>query len=460
MAGASCRSTSGCWGCPTSSNHSRHVVVDDTESAVIVVSIPNPGELVGASSRRRTSTGHRRAAGLSIVLPCFNEVGNLADMVHDALVAADRRERPRGGGDRGRRLDRRHGRAGGQAGRGRVARAPRDAPGQPGLRRGGPHRHRALLGCRTSCSPTPICSSTSPSSAASCPSSRAPTRWWATGCAATTRSAAASPPPAWNRLVRTLYGLPFKDVDCAFKLFPRDLATGARADVERRAVQHGAAGPGMRDRRDRGRGRSAPLPAPVGEAERRQPARGRARVSRAGTPSSLPPSGGGQSTALMELATLRRPRLRRLPAVRLPATLDRIALARQRGRRWLWSSSRRTSALAVSLPAARTTSTTPPCGAWPLVAQLLLWGVRPVGSPGGRQAAGRPLAPGGEREAVRVQRQVAGAAGGSRGNARGAAALRRRPAPLRRRRGGLRRGRARRACRCRWWPPAATPSTR
>jgi glycosyltransferase involved in cell wall biosynthesis len=28
---------------------------------------------------------------------------------------------------------------------------------------------------------------------------------------------------AWNRLVRTLYGLPFKDVDCAFKIFPRDL---------------------------------------------------------------------------------------------------------------------------------------------------------------------------------------------------------------------------------------------
>ena len=28
---------------------------------------------------------------------------------------------------------------------------------------------------------------------------------------------------AWNRLVRTLYDLPFKDVDCAFKLFPRDV---------------------------------------------------------------------------------------------------------------------------------------------------------------------------------------------------------------------------------------------
>jgi glycosyltransferase involved in cell wall biosynthesis len=27
----------------------------------------------------------------------------------------------------------------------------------------------------------------------------------------------------WNRLVRVLYGLPFRDVDCAFKLFPRDL---------------------------------------------------------------------------------------------------------------------------------------------------------------------------------------------------------------------------------------------
>jgi glycosyltransferase involved in cell wall biosynthesis len=31
---------------------------------------------------------------------------------------------------------------------------------------------------------------------------------------------------AWNRLVRALYGLPFQDVDCAFKLFPRDLLRG------------------------------------------------------------------------------------------------------------------------------------------------------------------------------------------------------------------------------------------
>ena len=30
----------------------------------------------------------------------------------------------------------------------------------------------------------------------------------------------------WNWLVRVLYGLPFKDVDCAFKLFPRELLQG------------------------------------------------------------------------------------------------------------------------------------------------------------------------------------------------------------------------------------------
>jgi glycosyltransferase involved in cell wall biosynthesis len=30
----------------------------------------------------------------------------------------------------------------------------------------------------------------------------------------------------WNWLVRLLYGLPFKDVDCAFKLFPRELVQG------------------------------------------------------------------------------------------------------------------------------------------------------------------------------------------------------------------------------------------
>src|SRR4051794_19665170 len=42
-----------------------------------------------------------------------------------------------------------------------------------------------------------------------------------------------SDPPArraaaagWNRLVRLLYGLPFRDVDCAFKLFPRELLQG------------------------------------------------------------------------------------------------------------------------------------------------------------------------------------------------------------------------------------------
>jgi glycosyltransferase involved in cell wall biosynthesis len=30
----------------------------------------------------------------------------------------------------------------------------------------------------------------------------------------------------WNWLVRLLYGLPFRDVDCAFKLFPRELLQG------------------------------------------------------------------------------------------------------------------------------------------------------------------------------------------------------------------------------------------
>ena len=37
---------------------------------------------------------------------------------------------------------------------------------------------------------------------------------------------AEEPAAAWNRLVRLLYGFPFRDVDCAFKLFPRELLQG------------------------------------------------------------------------------------------------------------------------------------------------------------------------------------------------------------------------------------------
>ena len=55
---------------------------------------------------------------------------------------------------------------------------------------------------------------------------------------------------AWNTLVTALYGLPFRDVDCAFKLFPRELlqrlelvSTGAMFSTELlvRARQTGAA---------------------------------------------------------------------------------------------------------------------------------------------------------------------------------------------------------------------------
>ena len=102
--------------------------------------------LVDASRRGGLSvssegTHSAELPGLSIVLPCLNEVGNLADTVHDALLAADRVSArvevvivddgsTDGTGELAVKLA-----------EGRVAGSPRDAPGQPGLRRGGAHRH-------------------------------------------------------------------------------------------------------------------------------------------------------------------------------------------------------------------------------------------------------------------------------------------------------------------------------
>src|SRR5262249_34921537 len=59
--------------------------------------LPSPPRAALVDTSRRgglsvSSEGTHAAElpGLSIVLPCFNEAGNLADIVQDALVAADR----------------------------------------------------------------------------------------------------------------------------------------------------------------------------------------------------------------------------------------------------------------------------------------------------------------------------------------------------------------------------------
>ena len=160
--------------------------------------------------------------GLSVVLPCFNEAGNLLDMVQDALVAAERvADRYEvvvvddgssdGTGELAARLceGRPHvrlvvhvtNRGYGAAVRTGIAaaRMPHvlltDADLQFDLgeiQRLVPLLSEAdvVVGYRLRRNDPP------------------------------SRRAAAS---GWNWLVRQLYGLPFRDVDCAFKLFPRDL---------------------------------------------------------------------------------------------------------------------------------------------------------------------------------------------------------------------------------------------
>ena len=250
---------------------------------------------------------------------------------------------------------------------------------------------------------------------------------------------------AWNRLVRTLYDLPFKDVDCAFKLFPRDAPAGARAGVERGAVQHRAAG--ARPAR-----RAPPWPRWECTTTRACPG------SQAAAARAWWCARSASWRAFTTPSTGRRPEHsadgagHAAPAAPSPAA-GRAAPGHARSH--------------CPLAGVGGAGSGPPRGAlppWrsrrqprglllrrrreehePLVAQLLLRRVRPVGPAGGGQAAGRPLAPGGEREALRLQRPVAGAAGGGGRDAGGAAALRRRAAPVRQPGGNLRRGRPGRA---------------
>jgi glycosyltransferase involved in cell wall biosynthesis len=160
--------------------------------------------------------------GLSIVLPCLNEAGNLLDMVHDALIAADRVS-----------LDTEVVIVDDGSTDGTARLAARLAEGEPRVRlvmhltnRGYGAAVRTGIGA----SRMPYVLLTDADLqfdlaelgrlVSRLSSADAVVGYRLRRNDPLVRRAAAA---AWNRLVRALYGLPFKDVDCAFKLFPREL---------------------------------------------------------------------------------------------------------------------------------------------------------------------------------------------------------------------------------------------
>ena len=124
----------------------------------------------------------------------------------------------------------------------------------------------------TTCSsPTPTSSSTWTSSSASCPTRdrgrgrRLPRQ--PPGPAAAGGSAY-----AWNLLVRILFYVPVRDIDCAFKLFNRQRAVRGRHESVGAMVNTELMVKLGRTGRQRGRGRRAPPPPSGGSGARGQPA--------------------------------------------------------------------------------------------------------------------------------------------------------------------------------------------
>ncbi len=85
---------------------------------------------------------------------------------------------------------------------------------------------------------------------------------------------------AWNLLVRVLFYVPVRDIDCAFKLFDRRVLDDGGHRVGRRDGEHRADGQARAPGRERRRGGRAPPPARGRRGARRQPAGDRHRVPR------------------------------------------------------------------------------------------------------------------------------------------------------------------------------------
>jgi glycosyltransferase involved in cell wall biosynthesis len=184
---------------------------------------PRTATLVDASRLSgRSDALEEQLPGLSVVLPCFNEADNLSDVVQDALVAAARVSKEfeivivdDGSGD----------------GTGEVGTAL--AEGYPQVRlvmhltnRG--YGAAVRTGISAARMPYILLTDADLQFDLGELESFVP-RLEEADVVVGYRLRRNDPPgrraaaAGWNWLVRLLYGLPFSDVDCAFKLFPREL---------------------------------------------------------------------------------------------------------------------------------------------------------------------------------------------------------------------------------------------
>ena len=175
---------------------------------------------VASQTDRRHVVGRLR--GLSVILPCHDEAQNVERAIDEATAAgelvADAHEILVV--DDG--STRRHPRAGSGPRRGRPARARARARRQPRLRRRGPHGdRRGALGVGLPHRRRPAIRRAE--------LARFVPLAQSSDIVAGFRTHRADPPhrllnaAAWNILVRRLFDVPLRDVDCAFKLMRRDL---------------------------------------------------------------------------------------------------------------------------------------------------------------------------------------------------------------------------------------------